>query len=126
MISKTFARTMVCISLVVAAAPSFAAHVVDKNNGTLHAQENFGGGALVVSVGNFDSTVTYHNVSFIVRKCTDISGQNCVPIRKVMGDIPPGKTDRIQVAAPPGSCYFATIFVNGQDAIDFPGYCVGP
>ena len=131
MMLKNFARTMVCISFVFAAAPSFAGKIIDDNNGTLHAQENFGGGRLTVSVGNFSSNVTYHGVSFGVVKCPDSSQQNCttdVP-RTSMGNIPPGATQRMTVPAPPNSCYFTTISVNGipgELAINFPIYCVGP
>jgi hypothetical protein len=124
---KNFARTMVCISFVFAAAPSFAGFVIDNNNGTLHAQENFGGGNLVVSVGNFSSNHTYFNVSFTVLVCTDLSETNCqAPERGSMGAIAPGATVRMTVAAPPRLCYFTTIVADGGTAIiHFPGYCVG-
>jgi len=125
---KNFARTMVCSSFVLAAAPSFAGHVVDQNNGTLHAQENFGGGNLVVSVGNFSSNHTYSNVSFTVLVCTDLSETNCpeAPERGSMGPIAPGATVRMTVPAPPRLCYFTTIVADaGTAIIHFPGYCVG-
>ena len=123
---KNFARTMVCISFVFAAAPSFAGHVVDKNNGTLHAQENFGGGNLVVSVGNFSSNQTYHNVSFIVLTCTDRSESNCVETVSLPFDLTHGQTVRTPVNAPPGLCYFTTVVADaGSVIIVFPGYCVG-
>jgi hypothetical protein len=127
MMLKNFARTMVCISLVVAAAPSFAGHQINSNDGTLHANENFGGGSLVVSVGNFSSNLTYDNVLFQVAKCTDSTLRNCVltPVMS-MGNIDPGKTDRIPVPAPPGFCYYTIISADGGgEIISFPGYCVG-
>jgi hypothetical protein len=118
---------MVCISFVFAAAPSFAGHIVDQNNGTLHAQENFGGGNLVVSVGNFASSGTYQNVRFTVRVCTDLSQTVCDPTAEggPLDNIPPGATDRMTVPAPPSLCYFTTIFAGGSALIFFPGYCVG-
>ena len=123
---RKFARTMACISFVFAAAPSFAGFSINENNGTLHANDTFGGGNLVVSVGNFSSNVIYRNVSFQVFQCTDISGTNCFDIKiGFMGDINPGKTVRSPGTAPPGSCYFTQIFVGNDDRIDFPGYCVG-
>lgn len=127
MILKTFARTMVCSSFVLAAAPSFAGHVVDKNDGTLHAQENFGGGNLVVSVGNFSSNHTYQNVAFTVQVCTDLKKTNCqAPEGGPIGSLIPGQTVRPTVPAPPRLCYFTTVVADaGSVIIVFPGYCVG-
>jgi hypothetical protein len=126
---KSFARTMVCISLVVAAAPSFAGKIIDENFGALHAQENFGGGGLTVSVGNFSSNKTYHNVFFQYERCVDITLQICPFVSQwiFMGNaIDPGNTDRQTVPAPPGWFYGTQISADGGgEFIGFPGYFVG-
>ena len=127
MMLKNFARTMVCISLVVAAAPSFAGFSINDNNGTLHANESFGGGSLVVSVGNFSSNHTYQNVAFTVQVCTDLKKTNCqAPEGGPIGSLIPGQTVRPTVPAPPRLCYFTTVVADaGSVIIVFPGYCVG-
>jgi hypothetical protein len=130
MMFKNFARTMVCISLVVAAAPSFAGKIIDDNSGTLHAQENFGGGVVVVSIGNFSSNVTY-NAFFSLWKC-DSNGKNCFESAFGEAIIPPGQTFRTlppvspPLPAPPNHCYYTKISATDGTAFRFKTYCVGP
>ena len=128
MMLKIFARTMVCISLVVAAAPSFAGKIIDDNSGTLHAQESFGGGTVVVSIGNFSSNVTYV-VGYSLWQCNS-KGGNCFVTASEQPDatiIDPGQTARtLPLLAPPNHCYFTIISAVGGPTFAFPTYCVGP
>jgi hypothetical protein len=124
---KNIARTLVCVSLALAAHSAFAGLSASACDGKLCSNYAAGGGKVTVTVEDL-SRVAYEHVDITVAQCASDTSPTCTTVgEQIISTLAGGEKLAFTFNAPPTNWYLITIRAASPAAlIRYPRFLVQP